>query len=121
MGIEGYPTIKVLFNQFEESYVGHGDPEDLKQFALHMIKRQGTKGGSSVCPFGVYYNQEVDSPVPLCEAHFPDAKSKNDWLIVFYDSKADDAKDLKDLVNRAALELGNEPRNKPKGKKSQMK
>lgn len=40
-----------------------------------------TKGGSKACSHTGFYSKKV---VPLCEKHFPEASSKNAWVVQFY-------------------------------------
>jgi thioredoxin-like negative regulator of GroEL len=41
----------------------------------------GSKGGSKVCSHTGFYSKKI---VPMCEKHFPEAYSKNEWLVIFY-------------------------------------
>jgi len=74
--------------------------------------------GSQKCEQGVFGSLVKDSAIPLCDEHFPDAKGKNSWLVAFYKKDSDN---VKDVLNRVAIDLGNEPPQKSKQMKLEKK
>eukprot|EP00440_Ansanella_granifera_P075326 gb/GFBE01081747.1/.p1 GENE.gb/GFBE01081747.1/~~gb/GFBE01081747.1/.p1 ORF type:complete len:361 (+),score=123.04 gb/GFBE01081747.1/:1-1083(+) len=48
---------------------------------LAFAAAKSTGGGSKSCSHTGFYTKKV---VPLCEAHFPEASSKNTWIVQFY-------------------------------------
>jgi len=91
----------------------------LLEFIRGFAEKQGSKGGSSRCSKGSFPSGAKDAVVPLCEAHFPNEKSKNSWILTFYNYEEYDD-DIQKLGNRFALDLGNEPPEKAKGAKKFM-
>eukprot|EP00933_Yihiella_yeosuensis_P070991 TRINITY_DN7915_c0_g4_i2.p1 TRINITY_DN7915_c0_g4~~TRINITY_DN7915_c0_g4_i2.p1 ORF type:complete len:197 (+),score=57.46 TRINITY_DN7915_c0_g4_i2:468-1058(+) len=91
----------------------------MQDWITHLAANRGTKGGSAKCPLGIFKSRVKDAVVPLCEEHFPDDKAKNDWLVLFYNSKGDS--DIKELGNRLAVDLGNDPPDMSKSLKKPKK
>jgi len=86
--------------------------------AKEKPKKQTKSAGSSKCEKGVFESLSKDSVIPLCDAHYPDEKAKSGWAILFYNK---DAEGLEDVMNRVALDLGNEPPEKSKNLKKAPK
>lgn len=105
-GVNGYPTLKAMVGGKPKSYNGARETEPMKEWITRVAANRGTKGGSSKCPQGLFKSKVKDAVVPLCEEHFPDDKAKNEWIVIFYESKRTD---LKPVMNELALELGNDP------------
>lgn len=105
-GIAGYPTLKaILAGKVVESYNGDRDTDELKQWILSVLQRQG---GSARCPKGSVHTESA--VVPLCQAHFPGrrAPARSAWLILYYEHRAGG---LPDAVAQVAAELsGHAPR-----------
>jgi len=120
-GVNGFPSLKAIVGGKGKSYNGPRETDAIKEFIQRVSKNRGTKGGSAKCPQGVYKSKIKDAVVPLCEEHFPDDKAKNDWLVVFYNSKADDSADLKKALNSVATDLGNDPPDMSKALKKPKK
>lgn len=118
-GVNGYPTIKAYVMGKGRSYNGGRETEPMARFIEGIAKNRGTKGGSAKCRPGMFKSKMKHGVVPLCEAHFPDAKAKKDWLVFFYDHSA--TAENRDGVNSAALELGNDPPDMNKALKKQKK
>merc|ERR1712228_438002 len=74
--------------------------------------------GSQKCEQGVFGSLAKDAAVPLCDEHFPDEKGKHGWVVAFYNK---DAEKLKGVMNRVAIDLGNEPPKKSKQMKIDKK
>jgi len=108
-GVNGYPTIKAIVGGKGKSYNGAREAEPIKEWISKVAANRGSKGGSSKCAQGVFKSKVKDNVVPLCEEHFPDEKAKNDWLVVFYDSKSSDATTIKNVANSLGAEFGNDP------------
>merc|ERR1719199_235419 len=79
----------------------------MNRWISQVAQNKGTKGGSAKCRAGMFKNKVKHAVVPLCESHFPDAKAKNSWLVFFYNH--DSTAEVRDGLNGAALELGNDP------------
>lgn len=105
--MNGYPTIKAIVNGKGRSYNGARDKDAMHRWIENISKNKGTKGGSSKCRPGMFKSKIKHAVVPLCESHFPDAKSKNNWLVFYYDHKA--TAEIRDAINGLAVELGNYP------------
>lgn len=123
-GVSGYPTLKAIVGGKGKSYNGAREAEPIKEWITKVSKNRGTKGGSAKCPQGVFKSKVKDAVVPLCEEHYPDEKAKNEWLVLFYNSK--DAAELKSTANSIAADLGNDPPDmnkalkKPKKKRDRL-
>jgi len=96
-GVQGYPTIKAIVGGKPRDYQGAREAGPMKEYMLGIKNKRGSKGGSSKCPKGIFKSSIKDSVVPLCAKHFPDEKSKNSWVVAFY-NKSDFEKS--DDVNR---------------------
>lgn len=90
-----------------KSYNGGRETAPMAQWIQQVAQSKGTKGGSSKCRAGMFKSKMKHAVVPLCEAHFPDAKAKNDWLIFFYDHSG--TEETRDTLNSIAEEFGNDP------------
>merc|ERR1712232_865770 len=112
----GFPTLKAIIRGKGKAYNGARETEAMKQFITNVKAKQGSKGGSSKCPKGIFKSGVKDSVIPLCKDHFPNDKAKNSWVIAFYPDGFE-----KEVFNRFALDLGNEPADKSKQLKKQMK
>lgn len=108
-GVSGFPTIKAIVAGKGKSYNGARETEPMKAYIEHLAANRGSKGGSAKCPVGVFKSKIKDAVVPLCEEHFPDDKSKNDWIVLFYNQKDADTPQLKDAANSLAIDLGSDP------------
>lgn len=106
-GVSGFPALKAIIAGKGKSYNGPRETEPMKNWISGIASNRGTKGGSAKCAVGSFRSRVKDAVVPLCEEHFPDDKAKNDWLIIFYNSK--ESSELKDIVDRVAVDLGNDP------------
>mmetsp|Transcript_31517 Transcript_31517/g.61907 ORF Transcript_31517/g.61907 Transcript_31517/m.61907 type:complete len:210 (+) Transcript_31517:58-687(+) len=73
-------------------------------------------GGSQKCEKGHFTHAAKDAAIALCDDHYPDAKgkAKNPWVIMFYSMAETLDGEAKDLLNRVAQDLGNEPPEKSK-------
>lgn len=120
-GVNGFPSLKAIVGGKGKSYNGAREKDAIKEFIERVAKNRGTKGGSAKCPQGVYKSKVKDAVVPLCEEHFPDEKAKNEWLVVFYNSKDSDSAKLKTALNSLAADLGNDPPDMSKALKKQKK
>jgi len=93
--------------------------DSLLEFIRAFAEKQGSKGGSAKCDKGYFPNSAKDAVVPFCRAHFPGEKSKNTWIVIFYNHiEYEDA--VPKLGNRFAMDLGNEPPEKSKNAKKVM-
>lgn len=106
-GVNGYPALKAIILGKGKSYNGARETGPMEQWITQVAKSKGTKGGSSKCRVGMFKSKMKHAVVPLCEAHFPDQKAKNDWLILFYDHTATEA--TRDAFNSVAIDFGNDP------------
>jgi len=86
-GVKGYPTLKAFVNGKAKSYEQARELEPMKKFMLALKEKKGTGGGSAKCPKGLFKSLVTDAVVPLCASHFPDEKSKNSWIVLFYNEK----------------------------------
>lgn len=120
-GVQGYPTLKAIVSGKPKSYNGARETDPMMDWIKNVQKNRGSKGGSAKCAPGLFKSKVKDSVVPLCEEHFPNEKSKNSWLLVFYNEKDTSSFDLKEVLNRVATDLGNEPSDKSKALKKQQK
>jgi hypothetical protein len=120
-GVSGYPTLKAIVGGKGKSYNGAREAEPIKEWITKVAANRGSKGGSAKCAQGVFKSKVKDATVPLCEEHYPDEKAKNDWLVLFYDSKGSDASNLKAVVNGLAADFGNDPPDMSKALKKQKK
>ncbi|CAJ1344313.1 unnamed protein product [Effrenium voratum] len=118
-GVSGFPALKAIVNGKGKSYNGPRETEPIKEWISNLAKNRGTKGGSAKCAVGSFKSRVKDAVVPLCEEHFPDDKAKNDWLVLFYNSK--EGQDFKELGNRLAADLGNDPPDMSKALKKPKK
>eukprot|EP00397_Hematodinium_sp_SG-2012_P044131 GEMP01049218.1.p1 GENE.GEMP01049218.1~~GEMP01049218.1.p1 ORF type:complete len:321 (+),score=92.82 GEMP01049218.1:66-1028(+) len=91
------------------------EKEALKTFIEVFQEKVGSKGGSAKCPKGMFTSTLKDPVVPLCTEHFPNEKSKNSWVVVFYSEDFDSK-----VITRVSLDLGNEPVDKSKQLKKYM-
>jgi len=108
--IVGYPTLKALMGRESKAYNGARDVAHMRDWIVSVSKRRrGTRGGSTACPKGLFRERGTSAVVSLCGAHFPDDAAKHGWLVVFYNKGSSVAGRLREAVNRAALDLGNEP------------
>lgn len=82
-GVKGYPTLKAFVGGKAKEYMGQRESEDLLSFMSQLKESRGTKGGSSKCSSPLVDAKNQDA-VPLCDAHFPDKKSKNSWVVAFH-------------------------------------
>lgn len=117
-GVQGFPTIKAIVNGKPKAYNGARDYGALKGFITNLKEKKGSKGGSAKCQKGIFKSTVKDSVSPLCAKHYPDEKSKNSWVIAFYNK---DEFLKSDEFNRLALEFGNEPPEKNKQRKRIIK
>mmetsp|Transcript_99065 Transcript_99065/g.288987 ORF Transcript_99065/g.288987 Transcript_99065/m.288987 type:complete len:195 (+) Transcript_99065:41-625(+) len=78
--------------------------------ALASAKKK--MGGSLKCEKGLFKSEAKDAAIALCDEHYPNEKAKNPWVVLFY--KMESGEDVKDGLNRAAQDLGNEPPEKSK-------
>lgn len=83
-GVQGYPTIKAIINGKPKNYQGARETGPMKAFIQDLAKKKGSGGGSAKCQKGVFKSGVKDAVVPLCSKHYPDNKSKNSWIIAFY-------------------------------------
>ncbi|CAE8674506.1 unnamed protein product [Polarella glacialis] len=120
-GVSGYPTIKAIVAGKGKSYNGAREADALKGYITHLSANRGSKGGSAKCALGVFKSKIKDAVVPLCEDHYPDEKSKNDWLVFFYNSKDSSSSETKALANSLAVDVGNDPPDMNKALKKQVK
>lgn len=81
-------------------------------------KTKTPTAGSEKCEKGLFVSLVKDPTIPLCDAHYPDAKAKSGWLVLFYKKEEDT---LHELMNRVAMDLGNEPPEKSKALKNPKK
>jgi len=58
-----------------------------------------TTGGSKACSHTGFYSKKV---VPMCEKHFPEASSKNAWIVQFYHPFVKQVHDAKDGYEKLA-------------------
>ena len=93
--VKGYPTLKAFVGGKAREFRGQRETEDMLQFMAQLKDSKGTKGGSSKCASSLIDASKQDA-IPLCASHFPDKKSKNNWVIVFH-SKEIEKKTSKDL------------------------
>lgn len=117
--VRGYPTLKAIIAGKAKPYHGAREYRQMENWILNEKSSKGTKGGSKKCPLGVFRNRKDDAVVPLCEAHFPQNNAKHAWMVIAYNQN--DETDIRDGVNLAATELGNEPPEKDKGRKQEPK
>mmetsp|Transcript_4692 Transcript_4692/g.721 ORF Transcript_4692/g.721 Transcript_4692/m.721 type:complete len:86 (+) Transcript_4692:186-443(+) len=80
----------------------------MKAFLLEMDKKAG---GAAKCNRGIFKSGVIDSVSALCVHHFPDNKSKNPWVVGFYNQA--DYKDKK-VFNEISSAFGNYPADKLK-------
>mmetsp|Transcript_997 Transcript_997/g.2505 ORF Transcript_997/g.2505 Transcript_997/m.2505 type:complete len:277 (+) Transcript_997:3-833(+) len=120
-GVNGFPTLKAMVAGKPKSYNGARETEPMKDWIMNILKNKGTKGGSAKCPTGVFKSKVKDATVSLCESHFPGAEAKNSWLVLFYDEQSSDAAALRDMANRVAEDLGNDPPDRSKALKKPVK
>jgi hypothetical protein len=118
-GVNGYPTIKAFVAGKGRSYNGAREAAPMKGFITQLAQNRGSKGGSAKCLPGMFKNKVKHAVVPLCEAHFPNDKAKNDWLVLFYDHSA--TAEMRDALNGVASDLGNDPPDMNKALKKQQK
>ena len=120
-GVSGFPALKAIIGGKGKSYNGARETEPMKVWIEGVAKNRGTKGGSAKCAVGVFKSRVKDAVVPLCEEHFPDDKAKNDWLVLFYSSQSSSSADLKEVLHRLAVDLGNDPPDMSKSLKKPKK
>mmetsp|Transcript_34035 Transcript_34035/g.79318 ORF Transcript_34035/g.79318 Transcript_34035/m.79318 type:complete len:326 (-) Transcript_34035:241-1218(-) len=120
-GVSGFPALKAIVSGKGKSYNGARETEPMKAWIEGIAKNRGTKGGSAKCAVGLFKSRVKDAVVPLCEEHFPDDKAKNDWLVLFYNSKSSTSTDLKEVLHRLAVDLGNDPPDMSKSLKKPKK
>lgn len=118
-GVSGFPALKAIIAGKGKSYNGARETEPMKAWITGIAANRGTKGGSAKCAVGLFKSRVKDAVVPLCEEHFPDEKAKNEWLVVFYNSK--DSAELKEVADRVAVDLGNDPPDMSKALKKPKK
>jgi len=119
LGVNGYPSIKAIVNGKGRSYNGGREMEPMKNWIQKIADNRGSKGGSAKCRPGMFKSKMKHAVVPLCESHFPAEKSKNDWLVFYYDHSA--KAEMRDAINTAALDVGNYPPDVNKASKKQQK
>jgi len=102
-----------------KSYNGAREAEPMANWISQVAASKGTKGGSTKCRPGMFKSKIKHAVVPLCEAHFPDTKAKNDWLVLFYDHKGTEA--MRDTWNDVAVDVGNFPPDMNKAKRTLKK
>lgn len=90
-GVKGYPTLKAYVNGKMKSYQGPREEDSMIGFVKSVRDSKGTKGGSAKCSSSLVDTNKKDA-VALCDAHFPDKKSKNSWVVVFHSSIDEKAK-----------------------------
>ena len=117
-GVSGFPALKAIIAGKGKSYNGARETDPMKAWITGIAANRGTKGGSAKCAVGLFKSRVKDAVVPLCEEHFPDDKAKNDWLVVFYNSKDSTHKEM---VDRVAVDLGNDPPDMSKALKKPKK
>ena len=107
--VKGYPTLKAIVSGKAKEYQGPREADDMLEFVVRLKDSKGTKGGSSKCSSSLIDGDKKDV-VALCSSHFPDKKSKNNWVIVFH--SAADASQRKSLyalaeqVNAGGAKIG---------------
>jgi hypothetical protein len=116
--VRGYPTMKAIIAGKGKPYHGAREYKQMENWILNEKQNKGTKGGSKKCPLGAFTSRTNDVVVPLCEVHFPKENAKHAWVVVAYNN-GDEENDLRDHLNQAATELGNEPPEKDKRSKQQ--
>lgn len=118
--VYNFPVFKALYQgktkTFKPKSTAAITKDSLLEFIRGFAEKQGSKGGSSKCSKGAFPSGAKDAVIPLCEAHFPNEKSKNSWVIAFY-NHVEYEDDIQKLGNRFALDLGNEPPEKSKNAK----
>jgi len=109
LGINGYPTLKGFVSGRPQTFNGNPNTVAMQRWLLKIYAARGSGGGSSKCRAGMFKGGKgTYSVVPLCEAHFPDEKAKNDWTVFFYDHSATEKH--RDTFNQFAEDLAdNEP------------
>ena len=90
-GIKGYPTIKAYVSGKMKEYQGPREEDDMIRFVKSLRDSKGTKGGSAKCSSSLVDTDKKDA-IALCDAHFPDKKSKNSWVVVFHPSIGEKSK-----------------------------
>jgi len=119
--VSGFPTLKAIVGGKGKSYNGARETEPIKEWIMNVAKNRGSKGGSAKCAVGAFKSKVKDAVVPLCEEHFPDDKAKNDWMVLFYNSKDTSVADFKEMANRLAVDFGNDPPDMSKALKKPKK
>lgn len=117
-GVRGYPTMRAIVAGKIKPYHGARELKAMKSWILDVHEARGTKGGSKVCPVGIFRSKVRDAVVPLCEAHFPKENAKNPWIVIFYDENSPNT-DFRDGANQAAIDLGSEPPDRSKALKQE--
>ena len=106
-GVKGYPTLKAYVSGKMKEYQGPREEDDMIRFVKSLRDSKGTKGGSAKCSSSLLDTNKKDA-VALCDAHFPDKKSKNSWVVVFHPTMEDKTKikstkkDLYTLASKVA-------------------
>lgn len=90
-GVKGYPTLKTFVGGKAKEYNGPRETEDILHFMWTLKESKGTKGGSSKCSSSLADSNKHDA-VPLCSSHFPDKKSKHNWVVLFHSEIVDKSK-----------------------------
>jgi protein disulfide-isomerase-like protein len=107
--VKGYPTLKAIVSGKAKEYQGPREADDMLEFVVRLKDSKGTKGGSSKCSSSLL-DADKKEVVALCSSHFPDRKSKNNWVIVFH-STSDTAQSkslyaLADQINPSGAKIG---------------
>jgi protein disulfide-isomerase-like protein len=103
-GVQGYPTLKAYVSGKMKEYQGPREEDDMIRFVKSLRDSKGSKGGSAKCSSSLLDSNKKDA-VALCDAHFPDKKSKNSWVVVFHpsiDEKSKIKSTRKDLYSLAS-------------------
>jgi len=67
--------------------------------ALAAAGPKKTSGGSKACSHTGFYSKKV---VPMCKNHFPEASSKNAWIVQFYHPYVQQVHDAKESYEQLA-------------------
>lgn len=120
-GVSGYPSIQAIVKGKGKKFNGDRELKKIKDWVEGIVQKQGSKGGSAKCALGPFVSKTKDAVISLCASHYPDNEAKNEWVVMYYDSQKEVEQFEKDSVNRAALDLGNEPPEKSKAQKKVKK
>ena len=108
-GVRGYPTLKAFVGGKAKEYQGPRETDEMLEFVARLKESRGTKGGSAKCSSSLIDLSKKDV-VPLCSAHFPDKKGKNNWVIVFHTESGKDARkylySVAEKISQGGAKLG---------------